>query len=274
MANQNQSNHEHYPEEIDLVDLAAVVYRRKWTLILVVLFSGIIACGYWVSLVDKFQVSAVLQIGEEAFLDSSGDSKFLQLMSAPDSAQLLKLVYVPALLISTELETGTQIDEEDIEINYVESGKGSEKTTSILELISNGTQKESQALATIFDGSFELLLKRHEDKLAEYRLRIRSLIDIQKNRLLLMKQITTPEVPNTLLAEISLVELNILSLESTLAASTNSVVIKSASVGQTDSKGPAIYIAGGFVVGLFLGCFVIFFLELYAKAKIRAEETA
>jgi hypothetical protein len=33
-------------------------------------------------------------------------------------------------------------------------------------------------------------------------------------------------------------------------------------------------VAGGLVAGILLGCFTVFFLELYAKAKIRAAETA
>ena len=273
MHNSNQQNHEHYPEEIDLVDVAAVVYRRKATLVLVVLCSVIVSFGYWFYLGEKIEVSAVFETGE-ILQSNEYESHKVPLMSATDSSQLLTLVYLPALITSTELETGTQIDVENIEIKYLESAAGAKTTTSILELFADSTQKEAQASVAIFDGSFELLLKRHEDKLAEYRLRIRSLIDNQKNRVLLMKQIATLEDPNTLLAERSLVESNILSLESTLAASTNSVVIKSASVEQMDSKGAVIYVAGGVVSGLFLGCFLIFFLELYAKAKIRAAETA
>ncbi|MBC8200507.1 MAG: hypothetical protein H8E86_00560 [Planctomycetes bacterium] len=126
MHNQQQPNYDQYPQEIDLVDLAVVVYRRKWTLVLAVLFSVIIACGYWASSGDELKVSAVLQIGEEAILDS-GELSVEPLMSAPDTAQLLKRVYLPALLLSTEFESGIQTYEEDIEINYVESRKGFEK---------------------------------------------------------------------------------------------------------------------------------------------------
>lgn len=273
MHNQQQPNYDQYPQEIDLVDLAVVVYRRKWTLVLAVLFSVIIACGYWASSGDELKVSAVLQIGEEAILDS-GELSVEPLMSAPDTAQLLKRVYLPALLLSTEFESGIQTYEEDIEINYVESRKGFEKKTSVLELFSEGTQKESQVLVTIIDGSLELLLKNHTDKLDEYRSGVLSLIESEKNKLLLLKQLSTPETPNEGLAERSLVEANILSLNNVLSASTHSKIIKSASAEPAESKGPVVYVAAGLVSGLFIGCFLVFFLELYAKAKIRAEETA
>ena len=60
-----------------------------------------------------------------------------------------------------------------------------------------------------------------------------------------------------------------------LAASTKSVIIKRASVDPVEPKGLAMYVVVGLVAGLFLGCFtVVFLLELYAKAKIRAAETA
>ncbi|MBC8200506.1 MAG: hypothetical protein H8E86_00555 [Planctomycetes bacterium] len=141
-------------------------------------------------------------------------------------------------------------------------------------MFSEGTQKESQVLVTIIDGSLELLLKNHTDKLDEYRSGVLSLIESEKNKLLLLKQLSTPETPNEGLAERSLVEANILSLNNVLSASTHSKIIKSASAEPAESKGPVVYVAAGLVSGLFIGCFLVFFLELYAKAKIRAEETA
>jgi hypothetical protein len=273
MHNQYQPNHDQYPQEIDLVDVASVVYRRKATLVLVVLCSVIVAFGYWFSLGEKIQVSAVYKIGEEVILDSGG-TNLVPLMSASDSSQLLKLVYLPALLQSHRPETGTQINQENIDINYVDSGKGFEKNTTIIELFSEGSQQDAQALVPIFDSSLNLLLKNHTEKFNEYKSRVNSLIETQKSNLLLLKQLSTTENPNAGLSQTSLVEANIMSLESTLATATKSMIIKSASVEQTDSKGPVIYVAGGVVLGLFLGCFVVFFLELYAKAKIRAAETA
>ncbi|MBT4524684.1 MAG: hypothetical protein HOC21_07165 [Phycisphaerae bacterium] len=270
MQNQNQDkpNYDQYSQEIDLVDIAAVVYRRKLTLLLVVLFSVVLATGYWFYLGEKVEVSAVFKIGEEAILNKKQELVPIPLMSVIDSSQLLTMIYLPTLIEATELETGIQINEEDIEINYLESVKDSNNTTSILELSSKGTQKESQALVTIFDGSIELLLKTHAEKLDAYRLRIRALIETVKNNLLLLKQSSTES------AEILLLEGNIVSLKNIVAASTKSTILKRATVESAESKGLVIYVAGGLVSGLFLGCFLVFFLELYAKAKIRAAETA
>ena len=273
MHNQNQPNHEHYPEEIDLVDVAAVVYRRKATLALVVLFSVIIAFGYWFSLGEKVKVSAVFTIGEEVVLDLENPVR-VPIMSALDSSQLLKLVYLPLVIKSNNLETGTQINQENIDINYAISKKDSEENTAIVELFKEGSQQDTQALTDIINGSLELLLKNHTEKLDEYRNKLRSLIETEKSNLLLLKQLSTVENPNAGLSERSLVESNIVSLETLIAASTNSVIIKRASAEPVKPKGPVIFVAGGFGVGMFLGCFVVFFLELYAKAKIRAAETA
>jgi hypothetical protein len=378
MQNQNQDkpNHEHYPEEIDLVDVAAVMYRRKATLVLVVLFSVIVAFGYWFSLDEKIRVSAVFKIGEEAILDS-GEPVRLPIMSALDSSQLLKLIYLPLLIKSNKLETGTQISQENIDINYAVSKKDSEENTAIVELFTEGSQKDAQELVAIFNASLEMLLKTHAEKSDEFRLRVRSLIETQeiklevyqssfgvllethakklevyqssfslflethaekldeyrrylqalietqKNKFELLEQVATPVHPNAGLvgllgkdstnieslegvlseldrarqeniksleealeklstpemikagvAQVSLVEANIMSLESALVVSTNSVIIKRASAEPAKQKGLATFVAGGFGVGMFIGCFVVFFLELYAKAKIRAAETA
>jgi len=274
MHNQNQPNHEHYPEEIDLVDVAAVVYRRKATLALIVLFSVIVAFGYWFSLGEKVKVSAVFKIGEEVVLES-GEAARVPIMSALDSSQLLKLVYLPLVIKSNKLETGTQINLENIDINYVVSKKGhKENITAVVELFTEGSQKDAQEIVDIFNASLELLLKNHAEKLDEYRNKLRSLIETKKSTVLLLKQIPTVERPNEGLAQISLVEGGIMSLESTLAAATNSVIIKRASAEPVKPRGPVTFVAGGFGVGMFLGCFVVFLLELYAKAKIRAAETA
>jgi len=51
------------------------------------------------------------------------------------------------------------------------------------------------------------------------------------------------------------------------------VIVKRSSVEPVEPKGLVIYVAGGLVAGILLGCFTVFFLELYVKAKIRAAET-
>ena len=219
MQNQNQDkpNYDQYSQEIDLVDIAAVVYRRKLTLLLVVLFSVVLATGYWFYLGEKVEVSAVFKIGEEAILNKKQELVPIPLMSASDSSDLLEMVYFPALLKSTELETGTKINKEDIEVIYVDYGKDSVKTTSILALYAKGFRKDAQALEAIFNGSLELLEKDHAEKIDEYRNTMNSLLETQKSKLLILKQSSTER------AEILLIEGNIVSLKNILAASTKSV---------------------------------------------------
>ena len=85
MQNQNQDkpNYDQYSQEIDLVDVAAVVYRRKLTLLLVVLFSVVLATGYWFYLGEKIEVSAVFKIGEETVLKYESTTKKLELVQIP-----------------------------------------------------------------------------------------------------------------------------------------------------------------------------------------------
>ena len=74
--------------------------------------------------------------------------------------------------------------------------------------------------------------------------------------------------------QISHAESNIVSLRTTLATATNSAIVTRATAEIVEPKGLVTYMAGSLVVGLVVGCFAVFFLELYAKAKIRAAETA
>jgi hypothetical protein len=272
MHNQQQPNYDQYPQEIDLVDLAVVVYRRKWTLALVVLFGVIVSFGYWFSLGEKLQVSAVFTIGEKAMLTSESSVPALSpLMSALDTSELLNLIYIPQSIKSNKLETGTEVDQEDIEINYAVSKKDSEENTTILELFTEGSQQNAQALIPIFNDSLELLAKTHAEKLEEYKNRVRSIIKTKKSNLQLLNQQYGED------GEVEyrvIVEASVLSLETMLAASTNSHILKRATAESAEAKGLVVYVAGGLVSGLFLGCFLVFFLELYAKAKIRAAETA
>ena len=186
MNNSNQQNHEYYPEEIDLVDVAAVVYRRKATMVLVVLFSVIVALGYWFSSDEKIKVSAVFIIGEKAMLESSVPV-LSPLMSALDTSELLNLIYIPQSIKSNTLETGTHIDKEAIDIKHV-SKKNFKESTVILSLFAKASQKKSQDLVSIINGSLELLEKNHAEKLDEYKNRVRYIIETKKSNLQLLNQ--------------------------------------------------------------------------------------
>ena len=194
MQNQNQDkpNYDQYSHDIDLVDVAAVIYRKKRTFLLAVLFSVVLATGYWFSLGEKIQVSAVFKTGQEAVFDSRGVT-VSPLMSASDSSNLLSLVYLPLLLKSNKAETGSEINKKIIDINYADSVEGSTENISVIELLATGIQKDAQALVAIFNSSLEQLLKTHAEELDAYKSSVSTLIESEKSKMLLLKQLSTPD---------------------------------------------------------------------------------
>ncbi len=259
--NNQQQYQNPYSDEIDLVDLAAVLYRRKIMFIFVLIICTVLGFGYWATMTESMETTAVFQTGKIAVIEN-GEALFLPLMNSDTSEQLLESIFIPLAIDTTDATAGKRLNQDNI-VNDQES-----KT---LLLTTNTSKDDSKIARAVLSESFDLLLEVHNEEYRSFIQNIQDKIDSELTQIEELSINLKSGAPTQYVMERRSI---ILSLKTILAASMQSKIIKQPTSVTIESKRPNLFVMGGFVAGLFVGCFVVFFQELYAKAKIRATEIA
>ncbi|MDG1136883.1 MAG: Wzz/FepE/Etk N-terminal domain-containing protein, partial [Phycisphaerales bacterium] len=153
MSKQENSNELSPPQEIDLVDLVAVLWRRKSTIVIVFLISMFFAFAVYVQRVSNYYVvSAAVLIGESVRILDDGSVLSEQHMTVGESRQFLKQVLLPkevTKLIATDTITTDSIDSSEITIN-TEEGEG--EASKFLVISATTSPEYIDEMKAIIDG--------------------------------------------------------------------------------------------------------------------------
>ncbi|MBC8310500.1 MAG: hypothetical protein H8E83_08310 [Planctomycetes bacterium] len=162
MDNQQQYHHKH-EQEIDLVDLAAVLWRRKSIVVITIILS--VAAGvYLMGNKQSLKVSTAVVIGELSTI-RDGSEQVDKIMTLDESKQLLEAVLIPAEI--TTIAKGdnqlyqTLFDNITIDIgeNIVENiGEYKPSENGIIVVSGEISDKYSEEMQGVLDTSTSSLL--------------------------------------------------------------------------------------------------------------------
>jgi SpoU rRNA methylase family enzyme len=185
-------------------------------------------------------------------------------MTPQSSEQLLNLLYIPTAIENQEIDGGTRISKKSFSVESEDEG------SSVL-ITAKTSEEDSGVAKAVISQSLNLLLEQHDLEHQRITKEINNKINVLDGEIsALLNNQKSGEPTSEVLEKKTMVVL----LQTSLALSKESEIILQESPVPVDSKSPILFGVGGLVAGLFVGCFVVFFLELYAKAKIRASETA
>lgn len=158
MNKQENPNELSPPQEVDLVDLVAILWRRKSTIVIVVLISIFFASAVYVQRVSNYVVSATALIGESVRILDDGSVLSDQNMTVGESRQLLKQVLLPkevTKLIATDTITTDSIDSSKITIN-TEDDEG--EALNLLVISATTSPEYVDEMKAIIGGASESLV--------------------------------------------------------------------------------------------------------------------
>jgi hypothetical protein len=237
------------------------MYHRRRTIVLTLLLCVVATTGYWLTLEQKSEVIAV-------FLTGKVDN--LKLMPTKESATFLTSIYIPNSVEKHSLSTGVRLNPSGIQIvNNEQDGND----TSVIALSSECSGNDEQLVISVINSSLEDLASRHK---VRYERLIRSINSLLETKLLELSSskllASSPEHTAVDQAAQQHLEAITLNLQTKLATSYPSEILKHATAIPQRQKSYLLFGIYGIVFGLFLGCALAFFLELLSKAKVRVAE--
>jgi len=248
MDNQEQPHQYATPQEIDLVDLAAVLYRRKVILFLVIAIClvGAVLYSSWIK--EKSTISMAFETGRIG----------TKLVMEPDeTSNLLSSFYLPRYL-----EAGVEVEVLNLGAGIVGFNK---------EVITGQPLEDFRDAANL---AFKDLLTTHNQISENFLQSKKNMLAIKQQELKATKILAvSPGHSAVDLATQYAIEASIMSLQNEINLSFLSTVSDTITITLTPKKGPVLYVVTGIALGIFCGCGFVFFLELMSKVKARVQET-
>jgi len=253
MDNQDQQKQLLPSQEIDLVDLVAVLYRRKVVLFIVTALCIVASIAYWLIIREKSEITMSFDTGRNG-------SELI--MSPEESRMMLVSLLIPKHMIAFDLPGVT--------IENSESFEGGIVTITALTMSGQTLEKTQSAI----NSSFEDLLATH-NKISERFLKAKeTLLASNKQEQKATRAFAASSgLTAADLGAQHILEATIVSTQHLIDLSHHSEISKVI----TTSKSPRISIFlfafVGLIAGIFSGCGFIFFLEIISQAKTRLAET-
>lgn len=247
MDNQEPPHQYATPQEIDLVDLAAVLYRRKVILFLVIAICLIGAVLYWSWGKEKSTISMAFETGR----NGTG------LVMAPDQTSLL----LSSLYLPPYLEPGVKVEMLNLGAGIVGFNQ---------EVVAGQPLEDFRDAANL---AFKDLLTTHNKISQSYLQSKKNMLAIKQQELKATKILAvSPGHTAVDLATQYAIEASIMTPQNDINVSVPSRVSDIVTV-TASKKRTLYYVVTGIALGIFCGCGFVFFLELISKAKARVQET-
>ena len=249
MSKQENPNELSPPQEIDLVDLVVVLYRRKVILFLVIAICFMGGALYWFQSNSKSTISMSVETGRNG----------TELIMAPQaSSSLFSSLYLPRYLdvdvdVDVEVLGGGVIG---ISCELIEG--------PILEKFQNAVVLALKDLTALHNQISENYLQSRKNLLAS------KLQELEATKILGV----SPGHTAVDWAAQQMIEANIISLQTEIDLSRPSQISDIITITPRHSSGVLLYAVAGLAIGIFCGCCLVFFLELLDQAKSRVSETS
>jgi len=271
MTNPQQMNQHDQPQEIDLVDIAVVLYRRKAAILLTVCICFVVAIGVRFTLKNKIEVTAVFLTGKISSV--SNESSFPQpIMEVSESVRLLNSIYIPDNIEKYSKGMRKQFVPKDIRV-FGNIDKD-DKASFVIVLISEVDEELAQNMISLMNGSLEDLLSSQQVFYEQLVSDTNMLLEAKMLEVESRKNVSLVSDANVVnITTMLRLETTILNLKNTLNSSLPSEILRPGKGVPMKPKSFVLFAIGGIFSGLFLGCMLAFFLELLCKAKTRAAET-
>ena len=253
MDNQDQQNQLSPPQEIDLVDLVAVLYRRRVPLFIVAALCIAAPIAYWSSIEENSEITMSFETGRNGHE---------LIMPAEESHMMLISLILPKHMATLDLSGVT-----------IEHGKSfTSGIVTISALMPN--EKIFEKTKSAINSSFDDLLVIHNKISVRYLKAKENLLTSKKHEQEATKVLAiSPGHTAVDLATQHILESTIVSTQNLIDLSFPSQISNITTTISIPKISVFIIAFAGLIVGIFVGCGLVFFLELLSQVKSRVAET-
>ena len=222
--NQHQPNDTRFSQEIDLVDIVVVIWRRKSTVIFLTIVSILIASALFVSGGNtKHNISAVVLVGNSTVKTEDGAFETRQLMKASVSKQLLDHALIPNEAIRV-LALGMKVDPSTVLVTAEQEKDGS---GSVVVISAKVTTENLEGMKTIIYGASDSIATIQNSYLKKTSLQ--TIANINKMKLsieLAQNQATLDDLKQPYITKQLLIEQNIAKASDEVLIEQNRALLK------------------------------------------------
>ncbi|QGT78297.1 hypothetical protein GM160_04935 [Guyparkeria halophila] len=265
------TNPPRFDDEIDLVDLALALWRRKWTVVVVALIFMVLAALYAFARGDGIKASSYASIYSlPKSVDENGNDHYI---IGPSSVmELTERVFVPKSLKEDRQAKSSESWRE------LEIGLDHPKSTSLIVLETQATENEAKRVETLHESIIERIAGLVESEVDDLREKLDRRIEMLETRLANAESLaeslaqTDGDLADISL-EISKVKADLLSAELEKSSLASGRLVELGQQRDLDEGvSGKLIVALGAILGLFAGLFAALMVNFIAAARERLHD--